>query len=84
MNMSGLVLSQQKYLLDILKKCRREGSKPIEFLIEQNHQLASNKALNIQIPVGIRGLIRWLMYLIISRPNLAYNIGVLREFINLL
>ncbi|GKD93108.1 retrovirus-related pol polyprotein from transposon TNT 1-94 [Tanacetum coccineum] len=52
----GLFLSQRKYALDILSKSDLLGSKPCDFPIELNHQLALASRLDFNQPDHYRRL----------------------------
>ncbi|GJV15415.1 putative RNA-directed DNA polymerase [Tanacetum coccineum] len=78
----GLVLSHRKYTLDILKYCGLQGCKPSLFPIEQNHKL--DKCEN-EPKVGAnryRRIIGRLLYLQAIRPDLAYSVNVLSQFVS--
>ncbi|XP_023732208.1 uncharacterized mitochondrial protein AtMg00810-like [Lactuca sativa] len=77
----GLVLSQRKYTLDILKDSGKLGCKPSSFPIEQGLKLdkGDNEA---RVDAGqYRRLIGRLLYLQATRPDITYSVNVLSQFV---
>ena len=77
---SGLFLCQRKYALDIISEAGLLGSKPASFPIEQNHQLARAAGPCLTDPEPYRRLLGRLIYLAVTRPDLAYSVHVLSQF----
>ncbi|XP_019106164.1 uncharacterized mitochondrial protein AtMg00810-like [Beta vulgaris subsp. vulgaris] len=73
---SGIFLCQRKYTLDIISEAGILGSKPTTFSIEQNHRPALATGLFLDDPESYRCLVGRLIYLSVTRPNLAYS-GIL-------
>lgn len=76
----GLFLSQRKYALDILADVGLLGGRPVEFPIEQNHQLGKSTAPLLSNPQKYRRLVGRLIYLTATRPDLAYAVHTLSQF----
>ena len=74
-------MCQQKYALEIVYECGLLGAKPASFLTEENHKLALATSPLLQDPTRYRRLVGRLIYLTITRPNLAYAIYILSQFI---
>ncbi|RVX14614.1 putative mitochondrial protein [Vitis vinifera] len=69
----GIVLSQRKYALDVLKDSGFSGFKPIGFPMESSLKLTANDSSPLlSDPASYRRLIGRLLYLTITRPDLAY------------
>ncbi|EOY05030.1 Cysteine-rich RLK (RECEPTOR-like protein kinase) 8 [Theobroma cacao] len=79
---SGIVLSQHKYVLDILSKCGLMGSKPSSFPIDQQHKLASDTGPLCSNPELYRRLVGRLLYLTITRPDISYVVHLLSQFMH--
>lgn len=79
-NQEGVFLSQRKYILDIITDVGYLGGHPVDFPIEQNHQLGKSKALLLLNPHKYRRLVGRLIYLSATRPDLAYAIHTLSQF----
>ncbi|GAA0168446.1 hypothetical protein LIER_23160 [Lithospermum erythrorhizon] len=76
----GIFLSQHKYTLDIISETGLLGSKPAAFPIEQNHSLALAKGAEFADPERYRRLVGQLIYLAFTRPDLAYTMHILTQF----
>nr|KAJ0215676.1 hypothetical protein LSAT_V11C300142910 [Lactuca sativa] len=80
--LSGLVLSQRKYTLDILEDCGMEGCRPSSFPIEQNIKLAMDDKDPKVDTTHYRRLIGRLLYLQATRPDIAYSVNILSQFVS--
>lgn len=67
---------------DILTNVHMLASKPSSFPIEQNHQLGKTKGSLLTRPDSYRLLVDYLVYLEITRPNLAYSMQVFLKFMH--
>ncbi|KAG7543542.1 Integrase catalytic core [Arabidopsis thaliana x Arabidopsis arenosa] len=76
----GFYLSQRKYALDIVEEAGLLGSKPATFPLEQNHKLALSTSPLLLDPEPYRRLIGKLIYLAATRPDLAYCVHILAQF----
>ena len=76
----GLFLCQHKDALEIVDECGLLRSKPIQFPIEENHKLAHAIGKALTDPSRYRRLIRRLIYLTITRPELSYAVHILSQF----
>lgn len=79
-NASGLYLSQRKYALDIISEIGLSGAKPSTTPIKQTHHSASDKSSFLAITRRYRHLIRHLIYLTITRPELTYSFHTFAQF----
>ncbi|KAJ0533037.1 putative RNA-directed DNA polymerase [Helianthus annuus] len=78
----GLVLSQRKYTLDILEDSGMEGCRPSSFPIEQNLKLGIEEN-DPTVDVGCyRRLIGRLLYLQATRPDIAFSVNTLSQFVS--
>ena len=77
----GLFLCQRKYTLDIISEVGLLGSKPSGFPIEQNHHLAQATDSLLPNAAMYRRLVGRLIYLAVTRPDLAYSVHVLSQFL---
>ncbi|WOH00570.1 hypothetical protein DCAR_0519936 [Daucus carota subsp. sativus] len=81
---TGIFLNQRKYALDILTDTGLTATKPSAVPMEQNHQLSDNASPPL-VPKHVetyRRLVGRLLYLTISRPDLAYGVHVLSQYIS--
>lgn len=81
-NPTGIYLCQRKYTLDIISEAGLLGAKPAGFPIEQNHNLALAKGDLLPDPEPYRRLIGRLIYLSFTRPDLAYAVHILSQFMH--
>ena len=76
----GIFLCQRKYTLDIIAESGLLGACPAGFPIEQNHSLATANGDLLQDPEIYRRLVGRLIYLSFTRPDLAYTVHILAQF----
>ncbi|KAJ0615983.1 putative RNA-directed DNA polymerase [Helianthus annuus] len=78
----GMVLSQRKYTLDILEDVGMTGCRPSSFSMEQNLKLdMCDKEPRVDAN-QYRRLIGRLLYLQATRPDIAYAVNILSQFVN--
>ena len=56
------------------------GAKPSSFPIEQNHKLGLATGDLLADPESYRRLVGRLIYLAVTRPDLAYSVHILSQF----
>nr|KYP50079.1 Retrovirus-related Pol polyprotein from transposon TNT 1-94 [Cajanus cajan] len=76
----GLFLSQRKYVLDIISEAGLLGARPVSTPLEQNHHLATINGALFDDPEKYQRLVRCLIYLTITRPELCYFVHILAQF----
>lgn len=76
----GFYLSQRKYALEIVSDAGLLGSKPATFPLEQNHKLALSTSPLLTDPEPYRRMVGRLIYLGATRPDLAFCVHVLAQF----
>ncbi|RDX94047.1 Copia protein, partial [Mucuna pruriens] len=74
----GIFISQRKYILDLLKETGKLGCKTSEIPVEQNHRIGSEESPIIQ-KSQYQKLVRKLIYLSPTRPDIAYAVSVAVE-----
>ncbi|KAK9050950.1 hypothetical protein SSX86_027575 [Deinandra increscens subsp. villosa] len=77
----GLVLSQRKYILDILDDCGLLGCRPSSFPMEQSLKLDKDSGGPKVDASQYRRLVGRLLYLQATRPDIAYSVNVLSQFV---
>ncbi|KAG2722890.1 hypothetical protein I3760_02G147600 [Carya illinoinensis] len=77
----GISLCQRKYALDILQDSGLSASKPVAFPMESNLKLSAHDSSPLLTdPAAYRRLVGRLLYLTITRPDLAYSVQALSQF----
>ncbi|KAF5455018.1 hypothetical protein F2P56_024637 [Juglans regia] len=79
---NGISICQRKYVLDILEQAGVLGAKPATFPMESNLKLSSSDPDMYKDPSAYRRLVGRLLYLTITRPDLAYSVQVLSQFLS--
>jgi hypothetical protein len=78
----GLFLSQRQYALDIISDCGLTATKPADFPMEQNLKLSPSDGTILSDPTPYRRLVGRLIYLTVTRPDIAYPVNILSQFMH--
>ena len=76
----GIFLSQIKYALDLLKRFNMDSSKTINTPMSIYIKLDINESGENFDQKAYRGMIGSLLYLLITRPNIMFSIGLCARF----
>ncbi|CAM8961061.1 unnamed protein product [Rhodiola kirilowii] len=76
----GIFLNQRKYALDILEDTNFSECKPIRTPMESKHGLSLSSGPPLPDPSIYRRLVGRLIYLTITRPDLAFPVHVLSQY----
>ena len=76
----GIVISQRKYVLDILKETGMVDCKPIDSPMDPNLKLVADQSEPYSDPERYRRLVGKLIYLTITRPDISFPVGVVSQF----
>ena len=78
----GIFISQQKYIVDLLKETGKLGCKPTETPIEPNHRLGEAHE-DVAVDKGTyQRLVGRLIYLSHTRPDIAYAVSIVSQFMH--
>ncbi|KAL4292078.1 hypothetical protein GQ457_14G019000 [Hibiscus cannabinus] len=78
----GINFCQRKYTLDLLKDSGFLESKPVSTPILPSHKLSRQKGVLLEDPTSYRKLIGKLIYLINTRPDIAFAVQYLSQFLS--
>ena len=78
----GIFISQPKYVLNLLSESGKLGCKPVETPIEQNHKPSEYVEDATEDRESYQKLVGKLIYLSHTRPDIAYAMGVLNQFMH--
>ncbi|XP_058740883.1 uncharacterized mitochondrial protein AtMg00810-like [Vicia villosa] len=76
----GIFISQKNYASDILKKFKREHSKPVYTPVEEKLKLTRENDGKRVDSTQYKSLIGSLRYLTATRPDIVYEVGLLSRF----
>ncbi|CAL8174271.1 unnamed protein product [Prunus armeniaca] len=79
---TGIFLSQRKYVLDLLTETGMLGCKPVDTPIEINHKLCEGMDQEPTNKEQYQRLVGRLIYLANTRPNIAYVVSVVSQFMH--
>ncbi|KAL2527341.1 cysteine-rich RLK (RECEPTOR-like protein kinase) 8 [Abeliophyllum distichum] len=77
---SGVSIYQRNYTLDILQDAGLLGAKLAAFPMEQSLKFNSPDGKLLKDPTYYRRLVRKLIYLTITRPEISYSVNTLSQF----
>ena len=78
----GILLSQRKYVLDMLSETRKLGAKPCSTPMAPNVQVTKSISNPLSISSLLATLASQLDYLIVTHPNIAYSVSVLSPYMS--
>ena len=77
----GIFLSQRKYVLDLLTKTGKLATKPCHFPMTQSLHLTRKDEL-FEHPKRYKRLVGKLNYHIVTRPDIAYSVSVVNQYMS--
>jgi len=79
---NGIVISQNKYALDILEETGLMNSKSVDTPMDIDTKLLSNQGESLSDPEQYRRLVEKLNYLTFTQPVISFAISVMSQFLN--
>ncbi|CAM8901980.1 unnamed protein product [Rhodiola kirilowii] len=80
---TGIFLHQRKYTIDLLTENGLLDCKPAKTPLPVKHQLSLSEASPLDDPMVYRKLVGKLIYLTITRPDLAHAVHILSQFMHI-
>ena len=77
---NGYYLTQAKYTFDLISRASITDSKIVDTPIEYNCRLNSHDGESLSDAIIYRQLVRSLIYLTITRPDISYAVHVVSQF----
>ena len=77
-----IFISQQKYVIDLLKETSKIACKPASTPIDSNHRLGEAKEDIAVYKEMYKPLVGRLIYLSHTRPDIAYAVSVISQFMH--
>jgi hypothetical protein len=78
----GILLSQRRYILDILQRPKMADAKPICTLMATSTHLSTYDGETFSDPTLYRNTVGALKYLAITRPDIAFTVNRLSQFMH--
>ncbi|CAM8971900.1 unnamed protein product [Rhodiola kirilowii] len=78
---SGIFINQRKYALNLLTETGLLGYKPNTTPMDIKQKLALSTAPKLEDPTNYRQLVGKLIYLNVTRPDIAFSVHILSQFL---
>jgi hypothetical protein len=78
----GISVNQIKYALEVLEDSGLLAAKPVKFPMEQNLKLSKDEGDLLSDSTSYKRLVGRLLYLTITRPDLAFSVQILSQFMD--
>jgi hypothetical protein len=78
----GIILSQQRYILDLLRKSNMLEAKPVKTPMSTAHALTLLSGDTLTDPSPYRSLVGALQYLSLTRPDISFAVNKVSQFMH--
>lgn len=81
-NKQGLLLSQRRYIMDLLTQTKMKDAKTVLTPIPTSPPLMLNSGSSLSDPTEYRHVVGSLQYLLITRPDIAFAVNKLSQYMH--
>jgi hypothetical protein len=80
----GLLMSQERYATDILRRAGMDRSKPVETPLSTSERLSATEGMNLgaEDSTKYRSLVGALQYLTLTRPDISFAVNKVCQFLH--
>ena len=78
----GYLLSQTKYATDVLHRARFTDNKTVDTPLELHVKFSASDGVPLDDPTEYRELVGCLVYLTVTRPDIAYAVHIVSQFVS--
>ena len=78
----GILISQRKYVLDLLSETGKLGARPAATPIDMSHKLSASDGTLLEDKGVFQRLLGKLLYLCMTRPDIAYAVSCISQFMH--
>jgi hypothetical protein len=80
----GLLMSQERYATDILRRAGMDRSKPVETPLSTSERLSATEGVNLgaEDSTKYRSLVGALQYLTLTRPDISFAVNKVCQFLH--
>ncbi|KAL3830766.1 hypothetical protein ACJIZ3_019568 [Penstemon smallii] len=79
---SGLLITQKKYILDLLRRTNMADCKPVHSPMATSTRLSAYDSPNFEDPTLYRSVVGSLQYLLFTRPDLAFSVNKVCQYMH--
>jgi hypothetical protein len=78
----GYLLGQSKYASDILHRAHLTDTKTVDTPLELHAKFSASDGIPLEDPTEYRELVGCLVYLTVTRPDIAYAVHIISQFVS--
>ncbi|KAK0579728.1 hypothetical protein LWI29_030590 [Acer saccharum] len=78
----GILLSQRRYIMDLLTRTKMAGAKPVQTPLPTSPPLSLHSGTPLSDPTAYRTVVGSLQYLSLTRPDISFAVNRLSQFMH--
>jgi len=78
----GILLSQRRYILDLLTRTKMSGAKPVQTPLPTSPPISLHSGTILSDPSQYRTVVGSLQYLSLTRPDISFTVNKLSQFMH--